>query len=182
MKKFVALILVVMMLISFMACAKKQEEPEPTVVSEAEVSAVDEIVSDTITPDTNSPEKVYNYDEILKGNLSNFAGIYISGENRKITLKADGTISDNAEDQEKACDFQKNDGGWYEWGIVSENPDYETYSYAIWLYPIGVNVALYDGTAFEILPTDTTRIRLYVGQDFYPIDEMSSKILYPEQA
>lgn len=59
MKKIIALILAVMMLCSFMACGKKQEEPEAPVVSGEEVSVVDEVSpADNTAPVANPDDEL----------------------------------------------------------------------------------------------------------------------------
>lgn len=114
------------------------------------------------------------YDKVLMGDLSDYSGVYEDGEGNVINLRYDGMEIDywcpyRGYLGEYADGFKKHPDGHYSWGI-----GFEMDGYAFWLYPVGVEVYSYYGH----IPTDTSKVRLYAGQDFYPDEQMPSKIYY----
>lgn len=109
----------------------------------------------------------YDYDKILKGDLSDFAGVWKSADGMTLNLQSDGTEGQTATNEEgevfsqTAADFAKNQDGSYTWAVCIDLGDGTGDSYGISLYPIGVEVDSY-GT---ILETDTTKVRLHAGHD-----------------
>lgn len=122
----------------------------------------------------------YDYSKILNGDLSDFVGVWKNAEGNYIYLKADGTQGDDGvlEDgtiyNDIAVDFKLQENGFYCWSVqyVFERGGGE--SYAIYLYPIGVEVVVND----KIIKTDISKVRLYAGQDFLPAETMSDSIYY----
>ena len=123
---------------------------------------------------------LYDYSKILNGDLSDFVGVWENSEGNYIYLKADGTQGDDGvlEDgtiyNDIAVDFKLQENGVYCWSVqyVFERGGGE--SYAIWLYPIGVEVKVNN----EVIETDISKVRLYAGQDFLPAEKMSDSIYY----
>ena len=119
------------------------------------------------------------YSKILYGDLSDFIGVYENAEGYVINLQADGTEGKTIKKGNKvygqvADGFSKSVDGSYQWGVNFDYYDEENGSHAIWLYPVGVDVSVY-GT---IINTDTSKIRLYSGQDFCPPKDMPNQIYY----
>jgi hypothetical protein len=107
-----------------------------------------------------------DYDKILKGDLSAFAGYWINGEGGRFFLAPDGTSSITS--KAKAYDFRKGDGsGHYSWNVAEEFG-----GYWVAIYPAGF--------VFSEFHSDETKVRLYAGHDFYPWDQMPDKIFYKE--
>lgn len=127
----------------------------------------------------------YNYDSILNGNLSQFAGTYRNAEGDIITLHPNGTEGKSYLRGEYyaycqvASGFEKRPDGCYTWGVCFDFYDEENGSYGMWLYPIGVEA--FNGYG-ELIETDTSKVRLYAGHDFYPTYMMPDLIYYPIQS
>ena len=121
-----------------------------------------------------------DYDKILTGNLSDFEGWYANGKGDRIVLNFDGTTNTGSYEEdsivytEKADTFTKHENGSYTWSIGLKDYDAE-YGYSVWLYPIGIEVYTSEG----LVPTDTTKVRLYTGHDFQPLSEMPDWVFYP---
>lgn len=110
----------------------------------------------------------YDYDSILNGDLSQFAGLWENAEGNTLNLQPDGTEGETVinEDDGKtysqySSDFEKNSDGSYTWIVCTDIDEYIGDSYGITLYPIGVEVNSY-GTVLE---TDTAKVRLHAGHD-----------------
>jgi hypothetical protein len=78
-----------------------------------------------------------NYDKILKGDLSDFVGYWVNGNNRRMYIQSD-TFGN----------FKKWDDGIYSWNGGN---------HAVWILPVGVET--------PYCKSDTTRVRLHSGQD-----------------
>jgi hypothetical protein len=104
-----------------------------------------------------------NYDKILKGDLSDFAGYWVNGENRRVYLQADGKINHLIDGRldigSGAGHFVKygNNSDIYQWNAT----DGIGMGFAAWLYPVGVDAIRYDGIA----KSDKTKVRLVLGHD-----------------
>jgi hypothetical protein len=130
-------------------------------------------------PSTN-PEQIYNYDAILSGDLTDFAGIWKNGLGETFNLTADGTQGNELTEDgityiEKAAGFEKMTSDYYRWGCALEDYDGPS-GYDVWLFPVGVDVVAYNSG--ELVQTDTTKVRMYAGHDFYPVEEMSNRVFY----
>jgi len=119
-----------------------------------------------------APLKSYDYEKILKGNLSDFAGNWKNGNGEDRTLRNDGTFVKG----QKASGFtsqnnpkQAAGGDFYMWGVNAS----EGGGFAVTLFPIGVDVMGYEG----IIPTDKTKVRLTMGQD---LPSSSAEVFYLE--
>jgi hypothetical protein len=113
-----------------------------------------------------------DYNKILKGDLSDFAGTWANAENEELILKSNGAIISDSYDSAK--DFRLNEGGYYTWTFYDSNHDYITMpgpGASAWLFPVGVKLPSNIPDA-----TDTTKVRLFAGQDFWP--RMDRKIFY----
>jgi len=132
----------------------------------------------TSIQEQTSEQKTHDYNKILNGDLSDFSGKWKNNAGEIMTLSAHGTMekdytSDGVTYKEKALDFEKIEDGSYVWNLVLENYD-EANGYGVYLYPVGVEIV----AGGVIVQTDKTRVRIYVGQDFYPANEMTDKIFY----
>lgn len=112
----------------------------------------------------------YDYTKIIKGDFSDFVGLWENGEGYTIDLKSDGTEGGGEDYYSVAEDIEYKDG-YYNWGVIDySNADNECWGgYAIWLYPVGVEIV--DEYTGEVVPSDTNQVRLYAGQDFFATPE-----------
>lgn len=123
----------------------------------------------------------HDYSKILNGDLSEFVGVWTNAEGSIINLKADGTegetttkASNGKTYRQIAEGFEKQESGVYTWGVRFDFTDEENGSYAIWLYPIGVNVT----TNGQTVESDISQVRLYAGHDLSSVDAMRDRIYY----
>jgi len=112
------------------ACAPKSETKSQTVAA-------------TVTAASSGP-----HPEILNGDLSAFAGVWINEEEGRIELKPNGIINNGIE----ALNFTRfTTDSTYGWAVGT---DYSNFN--VTLYPVGISVIGGDG----ILQTDTTKVRI----------------------
>ena len=126
---------------------------------------------------TVNGQENYDYSKILNGDLSDFVGTWKTAEGSTFFLCSDGiTMRDGMLEGEKADYFCKNEDGTYSWSVLDWISDEWGYGggFAIILYPVGVDVIVYG----RVVDTDTSRVRLFAGQDYAPIEEMSGSIYY----
>jgi major membrane immunogen (membrane-anchored lipoprotein) len=107
------------------------------------------------------------YINILEGDLSEFAGVWVNGYGVREHLRSDGTFGDE-EDQvvggfrsgyenfELAQWSMASGGASYRWSISVYRSSFE-----VTLFPIGVDIMV-DG---KIIETDTTKVRIYAGRE-----------------
>ena len=133
---------------AFTACSKKSETQSQTATAEQTQAA------SSSAPSNPHPE-------ILTGDLSAFAGIWVNGEGIKQEVRADGTVyKEGSNDARAASGFQRLDNDSYYWLVSILN--YEGMgrgAFNAQLYPVGVEVMGGNG---KIL-TDTSKARM-----FYP--------------
>jgi hypothetical protein len=92
-----------------------------------------------------------DYAKILKGDLSAFAGYWVNGNGERWYLRSNGTFSVKG----GAARFSKGADGVYRWSVsIDDGP-----GGGVMLLPVGVETPYYD------VKTDTTRVRLHVGQE-----------------
>jgi len=93
-----------------------------------------------------------SYAKILNGDLSDFAGYWVNGEDSRVELKHNGVFGnyDDFSDVE-IMNFHKNTNGAYTWTIATE-----WFGSTITIYPAGIDVMGGNG----ILQTDTTKVRI----------------------
>jgi len=128
-KRFILLVtIVVIIAMVFPTCTKKSE-------TQTAVSVTTE-----------------SYAKILNGDLSDFAGYWVNGEDSISELKPNGVYGnyDDFPDVE-IVNFHKNTNGAYTWTIVTE-----WFGSPITIYPAGIDVMGGNG----ILQTDTTKVRI----------------------
>jgi len=103
------------------------------------------------------PQKPYDYSKILKGDFSEFAGIWASGGagGSRFRLNSNGTIADG----ERAAGFSAKPDGSYVWSRTATGVNSAT---GMALFPEGVDV-IADG---KIIQTDKTKVRILVGKYF----------------
>ena len=117
-----------------------------------------------------------NTQQILKGDFSSVAGVYINSSGQTIKLDRDGLRKNEVQTSEIRC---------YEDGSCSMGihpKDQLDAGYALFIYPPGTEI--YD------LKTDTTKVRIYYGQAeplseteiYTKIDETQSSDITPQQA
>ena len=117
-----------------------------------------------------------NTQQILKGDFSSVAGVYINSSGQTIKLDRDGLRKNEVQTSEIRC---------YEDGSCSMGihpKDQLDAGYALFIYPPGTEI--YD------LKTDTTKVRIYYGQAeplseteiFTKTDETQSSDMTPQQA
>jgi hypothetical protein len=97
-----------------------------------------------------------DYANLLKGNLSAFAGVWVNGNGRRVYLRSDGTLNFSGQDEnqgQRAAGYRQSQGSYY-WSIAFEDEP----GFAVMLLPAGVEAA-YN------VKTDTTRVRLAAGHD-----------------
>jgi hypothetical protein len=133
---------------------------------------ISEIYYQGASGSTGASNKSYDYEKILKGNLSDFTGIWKNGNGENRTLRKDGTFVKG----QKASGFtsqnnpkQAAGGDFYMWGVNTP----EGGGFAVSLFPAGVDVMGYDG----IIKTDKTKVRLTMGQD---LPSSSTDVFYLE--
>ena len=130
-----------------------------------------------LTLDLYGSEKTDTYDKVLAGDLSDYSGVYENAHGYRLDLRYDGTEGVQYDEYERAYfkgtadTFEKHDDGSYTWGI-----GFEYDGYAMWLYPVGVEVYTYNNV---LIPTDTSVVRLYAGHDYASDNEMPLYIYYP---
>ncbi|MDR0503471.1 MAG: hypothetical protein LBH16_09155 [Treponema sp.] len=95
---------------------------------------------------------VFNYDNILNGDLSEFSAYWINGRGERPWLYPNGTFSSN----QTASGFRKH-GDAYTWNVSQG----ESGGFGVMLYPVGVDVELGN----RIIETDNTKVRLTYGHD-----------------
>ena len=189
--KFFGITTLVAVIIFTMAACKKNKEQESATnqsskpsVAVKEPSSNDESLYDAETeheylearvpPDfrghweiiNDSWRRVFDWKEILKGNLEDFVGYWTNGKGESILLDRDGRIrreDGTINEGQTASGFTRQNnskmasgGDFYMWGVNSEGG-----GFAMVLFPTGVEVMGYDG----IIQTDKTKIRLTMGQD-----------------
>jgi hypothetical protein len=99
-----------------------------------------------------------DYDKILGGDLSAFAGYWVNGRNDRFYLHSDGEIFVPDEAYMKAGGFSKN-GDVYHWLVFQA---------AVELYPVGVDARGFDYATQKrdvVIQTDKTKVRLFAGQE-----------------
>lgn len=146
------------------------------VMDEGLVEVLPYLVEDQFLTNIYQPTTI-DYDNILDGNLSAFAGIYRrDGADHQIILKSNGVVLFSSNDLLNEEDeytignniykinpsrFRKHDDGYYFWNIIpSKNKIFIDGGYTIYLFPAGIEV-----WSNKHVPTDTKRIRLCSGQD-----------------
>jgi|GEM_PF-2435354 len=102
--------------------------------------------------DTAATVSAESYAKILNGDLSDFAGYWVNGEDSRIELKPNGIFGnyDDFSDVE-IVNFHKNTNGAYTWTIATE-----WFGSPITIYPAGIDVMGGNG----ILQTDTSKVRI----------------------
>jgi hypothetical protein len=95
------------------------------------------------------------YDKILQGDLSDFAGDWVNGQGFRVQLRANGTLAVKS----RPYEFKKW-GAAYVWAVGYDDEP----GHGIILFPVGVDVS-YDAAGTVIVKTDKTRVRLHMGQD-----------------
>ena len=93
----------------------------------------------------NEPE--LNHEEIMAGDFSSFAGVYVNSEGMIIVL-------DEEDIERKLMEVMCIDDGHYYLNVKTD----DGFGYGIEVYGIGVEVPEYEGL------TDITKIRVYRGQ------------------
>jgi len=105
-------------------------------------------------------QRTFKYEDILKGNLWDFMGVWKSGGGQEKWLSQGGTFADG----QTAGGFARQNnprqaagGDFYMWGVQAS----EEGGFVVTLFPPGVDVMGANG----IIPTDKTKVRLTMGQD-----------------
>jgi hypothetical protein len=166
--KLAGLLAIAIMVIT---CTPKQSGTvtQPQTSSESETTAVQTQTESkptaTQTQSSSATAKAYDYLKILKGDLSEFAGIlWVNKWGHKVQFMI------NVSEGESIRDFQKNEDGSYYWteGYFNELTR-DGWRNGIYLYPIGVEIITENKS---IVPSDTTKIRMGAGNE-PPNDENS---------
>jgi len=123
---------------AFTACTKKGERTEGSTQSQTSTAEQAQIANP--------------YPEIRNGDLSAFAGIWVTGEGRTNPLSAKGVFGNG-----NAYNFNRTDGGYYEWIV---NWGGEAGEVPIRLYPAGVEV--FNTWTGSHVQTDTAKDRITV--------------------
>jgi hypothetical protein len=179
--KFHFLAILILCLLAFTSCNRKNngEAKLPEGISEdmkiaadGENSAGSNIAAFTQEEFLTEADtiKTYDYNKILNGDLSEFAGNWTNKMNDHLSnreLRADGTFSDG----QSAVVFNLTDRATYTWNIYTEDGG----GFVAELYPVGVEVR----NARGIVPSDTTKVRMHSGHE--PPFE-SDQIYYLETA
>jgi hypothetical protein len=92
-----------------------------------------------------------SYGKLLRGDLSDFAGYWVNGENKRIYLRPNGTTYFQGQE---AGNFGKSTAGIYSWNISLDDEP----GFGVMILPVGV-----DG--FGDVKTDTTKVRLATGHE-----------------
>lgn len=122
------------------------------------------LVYRTVRKYTNTSAS-YDYDRILAGDFSQFAGTYVNQNGLSFVLTEAGADFEPERDiaiSSKAEYITKNPDGSYSWAIIYYEDGHSVESIAVVLYPIGVEVKSIYG---ERVPTDTGTLRLWAGHD-----------------
>jgi hypothetical protein len=92
-------------------------------------------------------QNTINYDKILQGDLSDFVGYWVNGDNERLYLRSDG--KNTADKNYQTASFSKKEG-IYSWVMFGNREQI-----VLNLVPIGVDI--------EGINTDKTRLRIYTG-------------------
>lgn len=105
------------------------------------------------------------YAKLLNGDYSQFtAGYWVMGA-QGIQLRADGTFNDEV----AASVAHRNDDGSYSWGMWEKGGG----GWAAVLFPVGVDA--------RDVKSDTTKVRLWMGQDWHISNDDGLYYYYPAQ-
>jgi len=183
---------------------KKLEQFEQT-----HIDQLSEIFDSTMQPlqieennekmmEKNLPPWLFEKDVSLKANnddlyniAEQYAGKYVNGKDKILTLLPDGTMNYSGDDEieyfynseydityrRDSYSFERHDDGHFTWGqglITIDGMGIAASGSKVWLFPVGVEIC-FEGAHY---PTDITRIRLWSAQDFS--DDMARDIYYFE--
>jgi hypothetical protein len=151
--KFTVILALVGTLMAMTACTQKKSDAssEETQLQTQTGTAVKETTAQ------------YDYDKILKGDLSDFAGDWANSFGNRRRLRADGTF-DHGESagnfaRENNPDYSSG-GDYYRWTVSSDE-----YGFVGMLFPAGVDIKNMD----EIVQSDKTQVRMIVfAHDWTP--------------
>ena len=120
---------------------------------------------------TQQQQDPNDYTEILRGDLSEFAGTWVNENGTRIQLRADGTFSEgqeaeNFEHGKDTLGFSE----FYRWTATIDKSDPFAPRYSVFLLPVGVDFFI-DGYT-----SDKTKVRLIRGTQ----DIVASSIFYRE--
>jgi hypothetical protein len=105
----------------------------------------------------NDMATTYDYDKILHGDLSDFAGFWENSKGESRKLRADGTVADGQKSSGFTRQTMTNGGTYYMWGV--NTPDEG--GFGVMLFPEGVGIQFGN----EFYETDKTKVRIMMGQD-----------------
>jgi len=98
----------------------------------------------------------YDYSKILKGDFSEFAGIWKAGNGDRVKLKSNGTLVDSGYNKSFGFTLEVDGSryGSYSWGVGSGQDSTNFY-----LYPVGVEIQI----GSKSVQSDTTKVRFLQG-------------------
>ena len=117
----------------------------------------------------------YNYDKILTGDFSDFAGVWENALGGEINLQVNGMDGNDSDDDFTFSveDIRKEDDGSYTWAVVAYYNGRAVDGYAIILYPENVDIISWNG---RVVNTDKSKMRMWVGNG--SVTEQSDYIFY----
>jgi hypothetical protein len=152
--------------IMVLSCTPKKGEQQMEIQMESGKTQTQiENVATEVKSQTTTKTVQYNYSKILKGDLSEFTGIWWvnSWGDRMQFMIDDETLKDGY----SISNFSKKEDGSYYWAQrYYDERSKEGWAIGIYLYPAGVEIEaddifpLYDT---NITPSDTTKIRMGAG-------------------
>jgi len=176
-------IFIIILLLFFSSCNKDNAQQDQTaLLPDAQTASLLQSVKESeihaqAPKESKAAAQTDSYAKILNGDLSEFAGVWVSNTGHKSHLRADGTFFDGS----TAENFRRNDdnvygtGAYYQWDILTI-PDEDGFyiSQFVILFPAGVDIK--EGN--RIFQSDTAKARICMGQhDFVP----ASQIIYREE-
>jgi uncharacterized lipoprotein NlpE involved in copper resistance len=120
-------------------------------------------------PQTKTETTQNNYNKILNGDLSDFAGIWVNNKDEKRELRPNGYFGDDVNGS-----FRVRENGSYSWSVGGSS-----HGIGVVLYPVGIPVMglnrVYNDPDRDfiesILPTDTTKVRICLERGDSPFIE-----------
>ncbi len=114
--------------------------------------------------------QLLDYDKILDGDFSDFAGVWKNERGDVVELYADGMDGEDSygDFEYYVEDIRKNSDGAYTWAIAAYYKGTAVDGYRYILYPVGVDVIAHDG---KVVNTDTSKVRLWGGNGTVSTDQ-----------
>ena len=175
MKKKTGLVVLLMIVVSaFSACSKNNTQSSAEEGAQTQAAAAEGVQTRTAAD---------SYAKILNGDLSAFAGTWVNGIGVSARLMSNGAFVWGLDLPESGLtpgsrfSSDTNEAGevYYYWGIIEENEDGESYGFGMFLYPVGVDIIMFD----TLVRSDKTKTRILAGLFIYEAPQ-SPEVFYLE--